>query len=494
MQRSTLGLISDILAAFGRKPRYVIGLDSATVALQALGHYLRGKDLPSGGVLPPAKALGGEALSQLPHAVVATASTWAGWMSAASPDVVDDVRMETMSRWVLSQYPRRRYPAAMIGSTNGAAMHLGAAMGIPWLPQTLLVCLRHANDPDDGKAAMEWAKEPVQRLLANNPDISAYQMHDPNQDRVKVPRVAYFRLKQTRLGDRYQQFLIENLEPGATLFLIECQYTWLSTQVSDRHFFQFGGAGMLSPEAYFDNSQQVADFLEEHNSNYQYWQPPAPDGRFPEAEWGFDPALREDVEAFARQHGYRVRRVVFNAPQDLSPLVADLHRWWYQYSELPINRLLVESFVYLQPWWVRRLGLVPFWAVFNDQRSANELERYLDTAKPYDEIYMNLFSNGIRGLGQASIKRWRSLLNRAQQRGQFIGVDEETYPGDLASFTRHYTELKELNGNYSIPEPLSLDQLDRFLAQVGDQYRVEWVEASPSERHESTGAVKEQPN
>jgi hypothetical protein len=41
MQFSSIGLnVSDILAAFGRKPQYIIGLDSATTALRALGNYL----------------------------------------------------------------------------------------------------------------------------------------------------------------------------------------------------------------------------------------------------------------------------------------------------------------------------------------------------------------------------------------------------------------------------------------------------------------------
>lgn len=135
-------------------------------------------------------------------------------------------------------------------------------------------------------------------------------MHDPNQDRVKVPRVIYFRLKRTQLGDRYKQFLRENLAPSATIFLLECQYTWLATRVGDRHLFQFGGAGLLSSEDYFDHSQQIADFLQQHNSTHSYWNPPAPDGRFSESEWGFDPALRTDVEQFADQHGFCVRRIV----------------------------------------------------------------------------------------------------------------------------------------------------------------------------------------
>jgi len=481
MQFPSIGLnVRDILAAFGRKPKYVIGLDSATTELCVLGNFLKGKDSSTEGGLPPTKSLGGEALSQMPTPFVEWLSSWAGWANASSPRVIDDVRVETMNRWVLSQYPRRKYPAAMLGSSNGAATQLGAALGIPWLPQTLLMCVRYQGDPDDPKQALAWAKEPAKRLLANNPDTRLYQMHDPNQDRVKVSKVVYFRMKQTRLGDRYKQFLLENLEPGATLFLLECQYNWLSTRVSDRHIFQFGGAGLLTPEDYFDNSDRVADFLQRQGSSHRFWDHPVPDGEFPEAEWGFDPDLREDVEAFARQHGFRVRRVVFKAPQDLSPFVADLYRWWYPQVGLPTHRLLVESFVYQQPYLVQRLGLVPFWAVFNDEQSANEVDHYLNSTSPYDEIFMNLFSNSVHGLGQASIERWQSILFRAQRYGQFIGVDVDTYPEDLASFTRHYVELKQLDGDYPIPNSLTLNQLDQFLAQSGNRYPVEWVEAVPS--------------
>jgi hypothetical protein len=480
MQSLPLSLtITDILAAFGKMPRYITGLDSATVALQALANYLHGKDLSLEGRIPKIKAVGGEVASHLPGSIIEPLSTWAGWFNASPPKVVNDVRAETMSRWVLSQYPRRHYPAAMIGSCNGAAIHLSAALGIPWIPQTLLVCLQHATNPDNPTHAMEWAKEPVQRLLANNPDLRVYQLHDPNQDRIKVPRVIYFRLKRTRLGETFKQFLVENLEPGATLFVLDCQYQWLSSQVDDRHFFQFGGTGHLTPEEYFQKSPQIAEFLQRNGSNYSHWEPPTPDGWFPESEWGYDSALDQDVEAFAQQHGFRVQRIEFFHPQDLSPMVADLYRWWYEQQGIASDRLLSESFVYLQPWWAIRLGLVPFWTVFNDKTSANKLNDYLDIAKPYNEIYANLFSNGIQALGVASIEEWRSILDRANQHGQFIGVNERTYPGDLASFSRHYTELKKLNGEkYPISKPLSLEQLDTFLAENGDHYSVRWSDHS----------------
>ena len=38
---------------------------------------------------------------------------------------------------------------------------------------------------------------------------------------------------------------------------------------------------------------------------------------------------------FARERGYRVRRIVFDEPEALSPLVADLYRWWYRSAGCP---------------------------------------------------------------------------------------------------------------------------------------------------------------
>ncbi|HEY9738626.1 MAG TPA: hypothetical protein V6D06_20175 [Trichocoleus sp.] len=465
--------LTDYLAGKGVKPRYIIGLDSATVALKATASFLHGKELQSGGIAPELSAALFRLGNRLPSRLIENISTWSGWSDAAWPDIVDQLQAETMSRWVISQYPKRQYPAAMIGSTNGAAVHLCSALGIPWIPQTLLTCLRHFVDRDDPRQELEWAKPIAQRLLDHNPDLWAYQMHDPNQDRLKVGHVTYFRLKRTRLGKQYRQFLKDTLEPGATLFLLECEYSWCSTKAGDRHLFQFGGKGKLTPTDYFRATPELAQFLAQRGSPHRQWQPPEADGWWPESEWGFEPALRQDVEAFAQENGYRVQRICFNDPQDLSALVADLYRWWYQQRGLPSNRLLVESFVYLQPRLALERGLVPYWAVFNDRTSLELLQRYLSSTEPYDEILMTLFNNGLEALGIATIEEWRAVLSQAKGQGRFIGVDEQVYPRDGASFIRHYTELKRLRERCPLPTPLTLAQLDQFLAQSpwGDQVR-----------------------
>ena len=94
------------------------------------------------------------------------------------------MRAEEIARWASDLYPRRTYPALAIGSSNGALVHLYAALGIPWLPQTILIPVRqNVAGPDQPKEAMAFGAEHAPRLLAANPELQLHHMHDPNQDR-----------------------------------------------------------------------------------------------------------------------------------------------------------------------------------------------------------------------------------------------------------------------------------------------------------------------
>jgi hypothetical protein len=463
-------------AAQGKKPRSVTGMDSATQGLQSVANYLQGKDLSVGEPVPQLAAWLAHTMSRLPNSINDAVVTGLGWWDASAPKVMAELRSETQAQWVVNQYPQQQYPAVMIGSSNGAISHLCAALGIPWLPQTLLLCARHSGDKDDPTQALVWAQDRVQRLLKNNPDLSVYQMHDPNQDRLKVGRVAYFRLKRRQLGTAYRQFLQHQLMPGGTIFLVECKYSWPATQISDRHFFQVGGKGGIDRHEYVQGSSRVTEFLRRQGSKHHQWHSPAANGDWPEAEWGFEPALNADVMAFAADHGLQVRRIVFDDPQAVSPLVADLHRWWYAQLGWPSDRLLVKSFVYLHPWWSLRLGLVPYWQVFNDQTSLHLLRQYLQTTPTFNDIYLTLFSNGIRSMGIAPIDQWRSeILSLARRQGQFLGVQEHFYPRDNGAMIQHYLDLKQLPGQRPLPPPLGLEQLEQFLAVAGDRYAVDWL-------------------
>jgi hypothetical protein len=192
------------------------------------------------------------------------------------------------------------------------------------------------------------------------------------------------------------------------------------------------------------------------------------------AERGGAETLRDDVVQLAKRHGWQVRRIVFEQPEDLSPVIADLYRWWYARQGVESDRLLVESFILLEPWWALTNRLVPFWMVFNTEPSFDAVNRYLDTAPPQSEIYLTLFSHGVNSVGLVPIERWRSIFDRARRTGGFMGVDEDAFPRDFAVFVRFHRALEQLEPHYSLPASLALNELDEFLSRGGQRYHVDW--------------------
>lgn len=128
---------------------------------------------------------------------------------------------------MVNEYPQREYPAVAIGSSSGALVHLCAALGIPWLPQTFLIPVQHQGQihVDGPKQAINWGMEHAKPLLDANPELLLHHMHDPNQDRLTIQGMTYFRVKRLRLGETYKRFLENSLPSGGTIFLVECQRT-----------------------------------------------------------------------------------------------------------------------------------------------------------------------------------------------------------------------------------------------------------------------------
>ena len=463
-----------------KAPGYVANFDSATAMLRATARYLRGEDFPALGVVPrslaPAMSPVAAIINALPERVREGVYSWSGWSEAIPAKKLGEVRAEETARWVVSEYPRQTYPAVAVGSSSGALVHLYCALGIPWLPQTFLIPVRRSGGhPDEPRQDMEWGKTHAPALLRANPELALHHMHDANQDRLMIRHMSYFRVKCLRLGEAYERFLEETLPPGGTIFLVECRRSWPITRISERHVFQHGALGGASEEEFFGGSRRVESYLARYGSHRRRWDPPEPDDESPEAEWGFKAALREDVERFARERGYHVRRVLFEEPEHPSPLVADLYRWWYEERGLPTKRLLIESFILLEPWWTLRTGSVPFWVKFNMESDLRWVENYLEGAEPYEEILAMLFSHGVESVGLPPIERWRAVLSRARKRGSFVGVAEEKFPKDYATFVRYHADLKKISSRLPMPGPLSLDQLDAFLEQTRDRYPVRWL-------------------
>ena len=462
------------------KPSYLANFDSASAMCSALGRFLHGRDFPMLGAVPPWAKPAVKTLSatvnRLPTFLKEQVYIWSGWLEAISPRRLDCVSEPDLARWAVSQYPKRRYPAVAIGSSNGAATHLWAALGIPWLPQTFLVPVaRSGVHPDEPKDELQWGLEPARTVLEHNPELQLHHMHDPVQDRLMVRRMSYFRFKKLALGDTYRTFLDHCLEPGGTIMLVDCRLSWPATDCGNRHLFQFGALGGSTAEEMHQGSPRVSEYLRRYGSRRTKWEPPAANLRAPEAEWGFAPSLGRDVMAYAAERACSVRRLVFEEPEAMSPLVADLHRWWNEHRGLSSTRLLVDSFILMEPYWCLGTGSIPFWMVFNTEGSFGALQSYLST-RVFEAVYPTLFSHGVDSIGLPSMADWRRLVEHASVRSKFLGVDPTAFPRDFAVYARYHDDLlKTVRERYALPPPLTLGQLDQFLDRHARRYSVDWI-------------------
>jgi hypothetical protein len=447
-------------------PSFIADFDSATAMAQATAAYLRGEDWP---------ALGNSRLLEipvtpanlLPPKVREKVFIVSGALETTSPKRLGDIDLDEVGSWLADEYPRRRYPVAAIGSSSGAGVYLHAALGAPWLPQTVFLPVRQRVHPDDPTAAMEKGIEPGRALMDANPEWQLHHMHDANQDRLMVRVLTYFRVKRRTLGTSYERFLVDRLPPGGTLLLMDCRQRWRTTRIGERHVFQHGAVGGATEHEFHEGSERVEEYLDRYDSPYDRWDGPEPDTESPEAEWGFEDALRDDVLRLARERRYRVRRIVFDGPDDLSPLVADLYRWWYHRRRIPANRLVVTSFVINDPYWVLRTGSVPYWMRFNMQPSLDAARAYLDARDPFDEIHLALFQHGVEAVGVTDADGWRDLLSRARRHGATLGADLDEFPLDFAQYARYSRAFRRLPARYPIPPPLTTEEFDAFLDQAG---------------------------
>jgi hypothetical protein len=445
--------------------------DSATAMVAATARFLAGRDFPVLGMehgdwLRPLLV----GLNHLPR----PARNWiyrAGSGREGLPlEVVARADGDRIAEQVVGHYPPGPYPAVVIGSSPGSTVHLAAAMGAPVLPQTLLLPVARAlEDVDDPAGDIAATTAAARGLLDRNPDLVVHQMFDPCHDRLTLARFAYFRVKRRRLGAAYEKFLRRSLAPGATIFVVSASRGWPVTTLGERHFFQFGGVGDISPAEYQAGSERIRRFLIGERSSRQRWDPPPADDDQPEAEWGFDPELLGDVRRFASLNGLRVVNVAFDEADRLSPLIAEMYRWWYRRLGWSDDRLYVESFVLLDPYWVLRAGAVPYWMTFNTESSAHHLERYLDKTELFSTIDVALVANGLTTPGLASIELWRHILGRASTTGRFAGTDVSRYPSDLASFARYRDVLRRDSTNQTLPSPVRPDDVERFLRVEGPE-------------------------
>jgi hypothetical protein len=402
----------------------VASFDSATVLHAGLVAALNGRAFPHLGN-PAAMAAAVRVAGRLPWPILRHLYTRVGAAEGIDPARLGAVNMDDVAAWLADGIPQRRYPAALIGSSNGALTHLAAAMQIPWLPATVLVPVSRVADPHKPDAALRFGERYAPALLDANPSVVLHHMHDQVQDELMVARMTYFRVKWRTLPAPYVRFLTRSLAPAAPVIVVEDESTWPVVQVADRHVFQTGAQGGLAPQAY----------LRRPNT-------PAADAEAPEAEWGAEPALGHDLARWCAAHGHPLVRLAYTGPQAPAHAVATLLRQWYVGRGEDGDRLLVPQFVLGDPWRTINSASTPFWTFFSVQAALRSLDDHLAASPRYRHVDVLLFQHGVDSDGIATPDEWARIVRSHGATVGFPGLDQRRFPHDIAAIARYGPAMK----------------------------------------------------
>ncbi|QDP97494.1 hypothetical protein FOE78_17645 [Microlunatus elymi] len=428
--------------------RVVASFDSASVMHASIAAALRGRPFSNlgnpewlGRVVRVAGRMPWPALRELYRRV--------GGAEGVRPHHLDQVDLGAVAEAFAAEFPPRNYPAVMIGSSNGALAHLAAVMQIPWLPQTLLVPVHRLGDPDRPDQALEFGRQWGPALLRANPEIVLHQMHDSAQDRLMTARMTYFRVKWRSLHRAYLQFLTDRLAPGAPVFLINDQLRWPSTRVDERHWFQTGGLGGLSPREHLSRPHA-----------------PPPDGEAAEAEWGAEPEFVEAVRRWCDDHDHPLVEIGYTGPQQPAHPVADILRDWLAERGERTDTLIVPSFILSDPWRIANRALVPFWTYFAVQDALAALDRHLQTADSYRRVLVLAFQHGVSSPGIATADDFAAVIRKHGAEPTMLAVDPDRWPHDIGSLARYGAALDAIPPARRPWSPLAVDRVIKGLTEA----------------------------
>jgi hypothetical protein len=317
------------------------------------------------------------------------------------------VDADAVGRWLTGQLPDGPYHGLVIGSPHGAALHLAAMLGVPWLPAgfelaTPDVAVREqsvGSTAADNTAAAEAGERAAQAVLTANPDVAVRQVYDPVWRMWSSPAAAYSVVRWQRVPDAYRELIAERLQPGAPIIVTRDVGRWQTVAGSPGYTFQLGSrASGLTPDDYLD--RRGAGVLRD--------QPADSDG-----ERSVDRGLVEDLRRFAAAHGHPVRQVLYRHPDVLSGAVADLCRDWLRAGDRTGNRLIVECGRLLDPWHVLRAGLVPYWCEHPLRSAVRAVSWWLAGSEPFTAVEVLPEPPGVALPTTAPLAEWEAVAGFA---------------------------------------------------------------------------------
>ena len=386
------------------------------------------------------------------------------WTDAVEADAGIAVDVDAVAAWIVDRYPAATYPAVVLGSAHGGAVHLAAALGAAWLPTTFPVTVRWSDGAAwDWGGALEYGMAVTESLVAANASVTVRQVHDPVRQGHLCGATLTLYVRWRRLPAAYRTFLRTRLEPGAGAVLLRDARTWPVLATRARHTFQVGSpASGWDPQDYSTDQPAFRDLL--HRLGGGSWVRPYPDLPRRYAELAGDAGLEADLRAAVPAS----HRVLYPEPHALSASVADLYRDWLVRDGRGGDHLVVETERLLDPWVVLTGGLVPYWCETASCRAVAGAESWLAGSRPFESVDVVPQPPGTDCDAFATPGQWRAVSWFGRRYGRVNRDALRRYPllplppGHLAGVLRSHRTAA------AAPPRLRMTDLLTGLRRVGE--------------------------
>ncbi|MEV6814775.1 hypothetical protein [Micromonospora sp. NPDC051296] len=452
------GLAGDRIVAVG---------STARILVAATARALRGVDCADLGHVGPMSRFAGT-----PDPVRRAAAVRSAGRVALTAEQTTEVDGARVAQWFVDQYPRQRYPGALLGSPHGGAAHLAVALGMPWLPASFEMTAHWPHGAvDRPRAALDHGAALAGRLLAGNPDLHVRQVHCPASRGALAGVTVALAGRWRALPAAYRRFLAERLAPGAPVLVLRDARTWPVLDAADGHSFQVGCPGSgLDPVDFHPDSHALRQVLRSAGGDGAHWELPEISAPPAAAEHGVEPGFELGAREWTSRHGHPLHRVLFPAPEVLSAATADLYRRWLRAAGKTGNRLVVECGRLLDPWQVVRAGLVPYWCENATRRSVEQVEWWLAGSEPFSSVDVLPEPPGVRSPALAGLPQWLAIAAFGRRRRALDRTTARGYPVTSVP-TRRATEVLRAQA-YDLPTPRPLAVADALavLADSGTRH------------------------
>jgi SAM-dependent methyltransferase len=419
----------------------VEGFDSGTRVVREVAEALTGKGQSIRECYPWGSRAALGLISLFPENTRISLVEWGMRLSVghASGEAAD-LDVGTLPRWCVGQYPQKReYEAIVVGSPNGAAAHLAALLGAPFLTSSFGLTFRHPTiDAGDHLAYLASSRAIVDAILAGN-DGEGFELvahYDPLHDRPLVRVADFVRVKLLGLPECYKDFIHEHLAPGGTLVILDCAYRWPQYQLGGRAYLQVGGLGAVDPDTYLER-----------------WPFDLTTSIRRESEWGCPEEFAAAAASYAAERGIDVLTISFSNPFDYSLLA---YRAYLACDQVRGRSLVIDCFNHSNPRTNIETGIPALWLPFNTMEGLALVEAALDDKGPLNWIGFAPLPSFAQSPDTASIDKWIDLLPRYGEL-ELLGIDPHRFPADPLAPFRFAERMMGLRDELGLDRPLRLD-------------------------------------